>query len=93
MHFADWLKFWVIVYVLAINTVNFVLLVMGLRNFLRFGSRRRGMAQYEVTQFSNPMPAISVLAPAYNEAKTIRESMERKGFGSSRTASVSGSPL
>ncbi|HYL73003.1 MAG TPA: glycosyltransferase, partial [Bryobacteraceae bacterium] len=75
IQFVYWYEWWVLGYLFAINSIYFILMVVGLLELLRHRSTRRDPAQYEAMQFSNLMPPISVLAPAYNEAMTIRQSV------------------
>lgn len=75
VHFLNWYESGVVVYLFAINSIYFVLLVVGLLELLRYRATHRDPAQYEAMQFSNLMPPISMLAPAYNEERTIRQSI------------------
>lgn len=75
IEFATWYEWWVLFYLFAINSIYFVLMVVGLLELLRHRSTARDPAQDEAMQFSNLMPPISILAPAHNEEKTIRQSV------------------
>jgi cellulose synthase/poly-beta-1,6-N-acetylglucosamine synthase-like glycosyltransferase len=75
IQFVYWYEWWVLGYLFAINSIYFILMVVGLLELLRHRSTRRDPAQYEAMQFSNLMPPISLLAPAHNEAMTIRQSV------------------
>jgi cellulose synthase/poly-beta-1,6-N-acetylglucosamine synthase-like glycosyltransferase len=75
IQFVVWYEWWVLLYLFAINSIYFILMVVGLLELLRHRATRRDPAQYEAMQFSNLMPPISLLAPAYNEALTIRQSV------------------
>ena len=70
-----WYETWVIVYLFAINSIYFVLMLLGLLELLRQRATRRDPVQFEAMQFSNLMPPISILTPAFNEALTIRQSV------------------
>lgn len=75
VQFVYWYEWWVLFYLFAINSIYFVLMIVGLLELIRHRASRRDPAQDEAMQFSNLMPPISLLAPAYNEALTIRQSV------------------
>ena len=75
VQFVSWYEWWVLAYLFAINSIYFILMIVGLMELWRHRVTGRDPAQYEAMQFSNLMPPISVLAPAYNEALTIRQSV------------------
>lgn len=64
----------IIVYVAAINTIYFVLIVVGFFA-LRRGSFRLSREERDALQRSPLLPQVAVLAPAYNESATVRESV------------------
>lgn len=64
----------IIVYVFAINVIYFCLIVMGFFALRRHNARLSAEEQDELVR-SPLLPGISVLAPTYNEALTVRESV------------------
>ena len=64
----------IIVYVLTINAIYFLLLVTGYFALRRCRDRLSSQEQQALLK-SSLAPSVSVLAPAYNEAATIRESV------------------
>lgn len=69
-----WSETAIILYVFAINTIYFVLVVLGYFE-LRLGRGRLSRADRQVLLRSALVPKVSVLAPAYNEAATCRDSV------------------
>jgi cellulose synthase/poly-beta-1,6-N-acetylglucosamine synthase-like glycosyltransferase len=63
-----------IAYLAAINTIYFLLMVLG---FFVVRRHHRGLTASEMRSLfrSSLLPSVSVLAPAYNEAATIRQSV------------------
>ncbi len=70
-----WYEYWVLIYLFAINTVYFILLVIGLFEMLRHRAFEEAAGEGLALQLSTLMPPVSLLAPAYNESATIRESV------------------
>ncbi len=64
----------IIVYVAAINTVYLLLMIIGYVDLRRY-SGNLTISEREALLRSTLVPAISVLAPAHNEAATIRDSV------------------
>ncbi|MBL8150484.1 MAG: glycosyltransferase family 2 protein, partial [Blastocatellia bacterium] len=64
----------IIFYVATINTIYLFLMVLGFY-VLRNRPFTLSKLEYEALQKSSLLPTISVLAPAYNEAKTIADSV------------------
>jgi len=65
----------VLVYLAVINTIYFILLLVGFLELLRHRFVQHDPEELRTLEFSSLVPPISVLAPAYNEAATIRESV------------------
>jgi cellulose synthase/poly-beta-1,6-N-acetylglucosamine synthase-like glycosyltransferase len=65
----------IIVYVAVINTIYFVLMLMGFFALRRYHARLTA-EQREALMRSSLVPEISVIAPAYNEAVSVRESVK-----------------
>ncbi|MCX6621501.1 MAG: glycosyltransferase family 2 protein, partial [Acidobacteria bacterium] len=75
LQFMFWYESWVLIYLFAINTIYFILLLIGFFELLRHRSTMRDPAQDEAMLLSSLMQPISVLAPAFNEELTIRQSI------------------
>ncbi len=69
VHFEHFIIF----YVAAINSIYFVLMVLGY--FVVRDSRRLSASELEALSRSPMLPSISILAPAYNESLSIRDSV------------------
>jgi cellulose synthase/poly-beta-1,6-N-acetylglucosamine synthase-like glycosyltransferase len=65
----------VIVYFLALTAIYMNLVLVGFFEMLRYRSARREGEDVDALGTSALAPPISILAPAYNEAATIRESV------------------
>ena len=79
---ADWLKlalsayeYGTIYYLLVLSTIYSVLMLVGSCEMLRHRYARRDTEDYRVLKASALVPPVSVLAPAHNEAATIRQSV------------------
>src|SRR5438105_13264291 len=66
-------EYFIIFYVAAINSIYFVLMVLGY--FVVRDSERLSAAELETLSRSPLMPTISILAPAYNESASLRDSV------------------
>ncbi len=75
LQFMFWYESWVLFYLFAINTIYFVLLLIGFFELLRHRSTMRDPAQDEAMLLSSLMQPISILAPAFNEQLTIQQSI------------------
>lgn len=64
---------WIIVYLFVINSVYFLLLVVGFFELLRYRYAER--EKRDVLERSTLMPPISVLVPSHNEAALISEAV------------------
>jgi cellulose synthase/poly-beta-1,6-N-acetylglucosamine synthase-like glycosyltransferase len=64
----------IIFYVAAINSIYFVLMVLGY--FAVRDSHRLSASELETLSKSPLLPSISILAPAYNESVSIRDSVQ-----------------
>jgi cellulose synthase/poly-beta-1,6-N-acetylglucosamine synthase-like glycosyltransferase len=64
----------IIAYVAAINTVYFLMMILG---FFAVRQYRGGLSAVEMRSLfrSSLLPSVSILAPAYNESATIRQSV------------------
>jgi cellulose synthase/poly-beta-1,6-N-acetylglucosamine synthase-like glycosyltransferase len=67
-------EYFIIIYLAAINTTYFLLMVMG---FFVVRRHHRGLTASEMRSLfrSSLLPSVAVLAPAYNESATIRQSV------------------
>jgi cellulose synthase/poly-beta-1,6-N-acetylglucosamine synthase-like glycosyltransferase len=70
-----WFEKGILVYLFSINSIYFVLLVIGFFELLRHRYVRRDARDTAALEVSTLVPPISILAPAMNEAATIRESV------------------
>lgn len=65
----------IIVYLFTLSTIYFVLLLIGFFEMMRHRLAYRDDDENRVLEASPLVPAVSILAPAYNEAASIRESV------------------
>ena len=70
-----WYETWVILYLFAISTIYMVLLLTGCVLLVHYRFFRRDPEVSRCLEFSALMPPISILAPAYDEAATVRQSV------------------
>lgn len=70
-----WYDYWVLIYLFTINSIYFLLLATGLFEMLRHRRLELQSEEGVALELSALMPPVSVLAPAHNEAATIRESV------------------
>ena len=73
--FLYWYEEWVLFYMFSINGIYFVLMLVGFFELLRYRFIRRDPEEDGALELSALVPPISILAPAYNEAATVRESV------------------
>jgi len=67
------LEHWIIAYVAAINFFQLMMMVLGCA-VLRHYHKRLGRVERDALWKSALLPPVSILAPAYNEAATVRQS-------------------
>jgi len=65
----------IIVYLFTLSTIYFVLLLVGFFEMMRHRFAYRDSDENRVLEASPLVPAVSILAPAYNEEASIRESV------------------
>lgn len=65
----------IIIYLFTLSTIYFVLLLVGFFEMMRHRFAYRDTDENRVLEASPLVPAVSILAPAYNEAASIRESV------------------
>ena len=65
----------IIIYLFTLSTIYFVLLLVGFFEMMRHRFAYRDSDENRVLEASPLVPAVSILAPAYNEAASIRESV------------------
>jgi len=68
-------EYWLIFYLFALSTIYFILVVVGFFEMVRHRLTRRDAEENSVLEASALVSPVSVLAPAYNEEATIRESV------------------
>ncbi len=76
--FINFLHFYesaIILYLFVINTIYFVLLLLGFLELLRYRLVQHDREEKSALEVSSLVPPISILAPAYNEAATVCESV------------------
>ncbi len=73
--FLSWYEGWVIFYLFAISAIYMMLTLTGCAFLLHHRFFRRDPEVSRALEFSALMPPISILAPAYNESATVRESV------------------
>jgi cellulose synthase/poly-beta-1,6-N-acetylglucosamine synthase-like glycosyltransferase len=73
MPFITYFEYFIIFYAAAINSVYFVLIVLGY--FAVRDAQRLSASELETLSTSPLLPSISVLAPAYNESVSVRDSV------------------
>ncbi len=71
----DFVEYVIILYVAAINVVYLALMIIGFVDLRRYPGNLTD-SEREILLHSPLVPAISILTPAYNEASTIRESVQ-----------------
>lgn len=64
-----------IIYLFTLSTIYFLLLLLGFFEMMRYRFTYRDDEERKVLEVSPLVPPISILAPAYNEAAAIRESV------------------
>lgn len=75
VRFLNWYEEGVLFYLFSINSIYFVLLLVGFFELLRYRFVRHDPEEDGALELSTLVPPISILAPAYNEAATVRESV------------------
>jgi cellulose synthase/poly-beta-1,6-N-acetylglucosamine synthase-like glycosyltransferase len=73
--FLSWYEGWVIYYLFGISAIYMMLLLTGCVLLLHHRFFRRDPEVSRALEFSALMPPISILAPAYNEAATVCQSV------------------
>src|SRR5690349_23476617 len=68
-------EYGIIVYLFTLSTIYFVLLLIGFFEMMRHRFAYRDSDENRVLEASPLVPPVSILAPAYNEAASIRESV------------------
>ncbi|HEV8485188.1 MAG TPA: glycosyltransferase family 2 protein, partial [Blastocatellia bacterium] len=66
-------EYFIILYSAAINSIYFVLMVLGY--FVVRGTQRLSASEVETLSRSPLLPSVSILAPAYNESASLRDSV------------------
>lgn len=64
----------IIIYVAVINTIYFLMMVLGYF-ILRLNRTRLTVQEFDALEKSSLVPGAAVIAPAYNESVTVRESV------------------
>ena len=65
----------ILVYLLILNTIYFILVLVGYLELIRYRYINQDSEHLGSIETSSLLPPISVLAPAFNESATIRESV------------------
>src|ERR1043166_2056752 len=65
----------VTIYLFAVSAIYSVLMMIGFAEMLRYRFMHHDSVETEALESSAMVPPVSILAPAYNEAATIRESV------------------
>ena len=68
-------EYGIITYLFTLSTIYFVLLLLGFFEMMRHRFTYQDTEERKVLEVSPLVPPISILAPAYNEAAAIRESV------------------
>ncbi|MGI8782689.1 MAG: glycosyltransferase family 2 protein [Acidobacteriota bacterium] len=66
-------EYFIILYSAAINSIYFVMMVLGY--FVVRGTQRLSASEVETLSGSPLLPSVSILAPAYNESASLRDSV------------------
>ena len=74
-HVLTWYEYGIIAYLFVLSTIYFVLLLVGFFEMLRHRFAYRDSDENRVLEASPLVPPVSILAPAYNEAASICESV------------------
>jgi len=68
-------EYWIVLYLFVLSTIYFVLMMVGFFDLMRHRLTRRDEEENRVLEGSALVSPVSILAPAFNEAATIRESV------------------
>ena len=75
VRFLNWYEQCVLFYLFSINSIYFVLLLIGFFELLRYRFVQHDPEEDRALELSTLVPPISILAPANNEAATVCESV------------------
>ena len=74
-HALSFYEYGIITYLFVLSTIYFILVLVGFFEMMRHRFTRRDSEENSVLEASALVSPVSILAPAYNEAATIRESV------------------